>query len=807
MSNKPQRRAQSGSSGAARTGGGGNDAQKQIARLTGKVNALTRLVQQGAQPLAPQLTGAPQQAAYAQQLVAASQMQNSQSFAQNRPGNPGSATGQQAAAAQQRYLAGAGAGAGAQMAGRRPAAGQPAIPGVPGAGGATGAPFTNAALLDGANGLPNTPSGVSPLQSAMETNQAPQADPATMFAPGAPLRTVPGLESAAGPRQFNYPVAYNVGSLPRSTEITSTAKLRNLAVAYEGIQLAEAVWFDVINRLEPHITFEENTIPDGESEDDPKWRAIADDAQQFVEHPDGQLSLAEWMTASVRDVLELGFSAIFLQKDRMGRVISLDLIDTATVKPLVDERGRQPTVPWAAYQQYLYGVPSGAYRADEIITVRETARTDSVYPFSRIDRIILRVNMALRKENLDTRRFTDGSMPAGMLVPDVNLGWTPEDVEDYEARFNDLLGGNDRQRVRIKVTPPGSTFIPSNPDDPSMDFDRYLLNITAAAFGLTMDELGMTETSNRSVGDSQENVVYRRLVMPLGMRYAALFTRIIKARYDKRLKLGWRGFEEREDQLQKAQTLDIAVKGGWISPSRAARDMGYPVDLEVPPMVLTKDGPVWLEDALALREAQLDAKLAGFEFAMGAPGSAQGVPLGDQPDGQPDATPAPPIGGDEEEGEEGDQPSASGAAGAAPAKPGAPKPPAGKTAPAAPAKPGAATPATKTAANTKSSAATADKATVTGGGKAAPSPAKVTGAVGVRQAFERARQREQRATAAPETPHPAGPVIRRLSPTESAHATHHVIGATRHAEHDLAIHQRQVFDEVARRAHAHLSHV
>src|SRR5579859_1554253 len=68
----------------------------------------------------------------------------------------------------------------------------------------------------------------------MQAMQAPQEQTSSMFSPGAPLRPVPGLTPKQGPRQFQYQVGYNIGSLPRSTELTSFDVLRNLAALYDG---------------------------------------------------------------------------------------------------------------------------------------------------------------------------------------------------------------------------------------------------------------------------------------------------------------------------------------------------------------------------------------------------------------------------------------------------------------------------------------------------------------------------------------------------------------------------------------------
>src|SRR5579872_197928 len=328
------------------------------------------------------------------------------------------------------------------------------------------------------------------------------------FPPGEPLRPTPGLEGPHGdPRQWAYPVGYNIGQRPRITEMTSFEQLRNLAALYDGIQLCERVYFDILARLEPRAVPRPDALEPGENPNSRSWRAAARRIEAFLESPDHSNDLRSWLTAFVRDLLEIDAVAVYTRRTRGGHLHALELVNGETIKPLLDGGGRVPQPPNPAYQQFLYGVPAGLYTADDLDYLRETARTDSPYGLSRVERVILRVNQALRKQDFDLARFTDGSTPLGIIQPPVALNWTPEQLETFERAFNGLLAGNDQWRVRAKTLPPGATWYATAGDDPLVEFDRFLLNVTVAAFGLTMDELGFTSDSNRSVGQTQENVV------------------------------------------------------------------------------------------------------------------------------------------------------------------------------------------------------------------------------------------------------------------------------------------------------------
>ncbi len=398
-----------------------------------------------------------------------------------------------------------------------------------------------------------------------------------IFSPGAPIRPTPGLGGpGGGPRQWAFPVGYNIAQYPRATEQASFEQLRSLAALYDGAQLCERVYFDVLGRLELRALPRAELLAEDERPTSPSWREATRRVEAFLESPDRAQDLRAWLVAFVRDLLEIDAVAVYTRRTRGGDLYALELVAGETIKPLLDGAGRSPAPPAAAYQQFLYGIPAGWYSRDELDYIRETARTESPYGISRVERIILRVNQALRKQSFDLARFTDGATPLGVIQPPESLPWTPEQLETFERAFNGLLAGADRMRVRARALPPGATWRALAGDDPLVEFDRFLLNVTVAAFGLTMDELGFTGDSNRSVGQSQENVVYRRAVAPVVTLVAAYLTRKVRRWLDDRFTISFGGFEEPEDFAARAEAFAKLIPLGVVSPAYAARQLHLP---------------------------------------------------------------------------------------------------------------------------------------------------------------------------------------------------------------------------------------
>jgi hypothetical protein len=462
------------------------------------------------------------------------------------------------------------------------------------------------------------------VMQQMWANMAPQLHGTPMYAPGVPIRPVSGITPEQGPRQYQYEIGYNIGQLPRATEDYTFGELREMAKMFDAIQLAEQVWFDYISKLEMVIEPRPELVD--EDMDISEYDADIQYYKDFFAFPDKEHDLHEWLQMAVRDQLEIDALSIFVRKNGAGGVYSLDILDSATIKPLIDDRGRRPQPPFPAYEQFVYGVPACFLLSDDLIYVKEVNRSDSEYGMSRVEKIILKINTALRKQTKDLARFTDGSIPAGVVEQSMDVNWTQEEVEDYEQQLNDNLAGNDVARSRIKVLPKGFTYKPTDDPDVHIDLDTWILNIVAADFGLTLDEFSITQNSNRSVGQTQENVVYRRAMAPLMNRYAKLFIMILRKYFhENRFIVKWKGFEEHEDFAMKSQAFATLTTAGIQSPSQAARALNLPVynDEEIPPFVMTKTGPVMLEDLAnpELRKAQMDAQLAGLSLAKENPGA------------------------------------------------------------------------------------------------------------------------------------------------------------------------------------------
>jgi hypothetical protein len=470
-------------------------------------------------------------------------------------------------------------------------------------------------ILKGGNEIPT-----HVLQAALAKLQKGNSGTA-LFSPGKPLETQPGVNPSGLPRQWSFPIAYNVSGVDRTLnqqDIPPFAQLRNLADLYEGIALCEKVWLDLIPNLQLKIQLRPELVAQGEEES--KYQKIITAYTTFFEKPDGMNDLHSWLRMAVIEQLQIDALYIYKQKDRAGRLQALKIVAGDTLKPLLDDWGNI-----VGYQQFPWGLPGEQYNLTQMIYFREAPRASTPYGKSRIERILMRVNQALRKEKKDLAYFTEGNQPfAIMEVPEAS-NWTPDQIESFEVMWNALIAGNAQQQVRVKFAQPGMKYTPLEQYQLLSDFDQFILNIATAVYGISMADLSFTGDIHKSADAGQQNVMFRRTLDPTVSMYAMLLTSIIRDDFnDPRFMVTFAGYEEAEDISALASAYSELTGSGILGLTNAAKLMKLPEDPDAPHIgriIITKEGPIFLDDMASdmMRNAQQKAQLAGYQLAATNP--------------------------------------------------------------------------------------------------------------------------------------------------------------------------------------------
>lgn len=378
-------------------------------------------------------------------------------------------------------------------------------------------------------------------QAAQYYTEAPgsQGDSAVLgqrdFGPLRPLnpRTAPdSAEQRTGPRKFQYPAGVNIIASPRReySESTPFEQLRNLAAAYDVAALCIATRIEEVQAMSWSVV--------AANKRDMAARATeCEDVERFFRKPDGLMDFNAWVGALIRDHLVLDAATIFPHKDRGGGLFALELVDGATIKPLLDDRGRT-----LAYQQILYGYPFSQYKepnADkpseefpiftnaELLYRPRFTSTSSPYGSPPTEWIVLRVNQALRKQAEDLAYFSTGNIP-NMLATFPSDNLSPEQIAEFQGWFDATMEGDAAARQKIHFIPYQADLKEIRPFSYDTALDQWMLQITCAAYAVPPQEIGFTMDSNRANAELQEAVNERRGLKPLAGWLKGIFDEVIR---------------------------------------------------------------------------------------------------------------------------------------------------------------------------------------------------------------------------------------------------------------------------------------
>lgn len=315
----------------------------------------------------------------------------------------------------------------------------------------------------------------------------------TVFSPLQPI-------SSATPqivgRTWDYAPGINVQYLPRgygSGRIpfpTLRAFSRNCEMLRLGIETVK----DQIGGYSWRI------VPKEGGKGKPEDQAIKD-ITAFLRKPDKTNHFDQWIRMLVEEFVVTDAVAIYRRKDRIGRPYSFEVIDGATIKPLIDADGCRPMPPDPAYQQIIKGAPRAFYDTTELLYFpRNVLAYDPTYGLSIVEQIITTAQTAIERAKLQQAYFTHGSLPdAYATLPE---GMTQDQIKYFEDNFNDILSGNLAGRRGVPFLP-GGTVINSLKQPPLKDeFDEWLARIVAYALGLS--PTWAVKQMNRSTADTDQ---------------------------------------------------------------------------------------------------------------------------------------------------------------------------------------------------------------------------------------------------------------------------------------------------------------
>lgn len=383
--------------------------------------------------------------------------------------------------------------------------------------------------------------------------------PNDWFGPGQPLE--PAAQQVAG-RTWDFDVALNINYTPRGSEGVSFEQLRALADNYDILRLAIETRKDQIGSLSWDLQ-----VKPGYTVAKSKIKQI----KEFLEYPDRILPFHTWSRLLMEDSLVIDAATIYPRLTRGGDPYALEVMDGATIKPLVDESGRRPDGASPAYQQVLHGVPAVDYSRDQLIYWPYNPRVNRLYGMPPVEQIIMLINIALRRENSVLQYYTEGTVPESLIG--VPTTWTSDEIRDFQQLMDQYLAGDTARRRRMTFVPGGMDYHPIKDPKLKDEMDEWLARVVCFAFSIPPTAL--TRQVNRSTAEEAQATGLQEGLAPRKQWFKGLMNFIMMKYFQTPgLDFVWGLGEQEQDPMVKAQIQSIYLQAGVLTVNEVRSELG-----------------------------------------------------------------------------------------------------------------------------------------------------------------------------------------------------------------------------------------
>lgn len=373
--------------------------------------------------------------------------------------------------------------------------------------------------------VPNPSSPFNQTGGSFNANPLPRPDRHfdSLFGPGYPLfpDALDPLSQTgrAEPRRYQYRVTENISIGQFGAPWTT---LKQIASEVDVVSRCIELCQDAITGMEWSWGFSRQIINqirlENNEPNSAKATAIARDTygeeltrvQKFWERPDERMgyTFTQWLSLAVWAHLVFDGITVFPSYTLGGDIHSLSLLDTSTIKILLDNQGFIPRPPAPAYQQILYGFPRGefqaenpdnegnipnSYKSDQLAYYVRRPRLHTVYGFSAVEECINYATLYQQRQEWMHAEWSHGSTPKGTIETTGTEGWTPEDFGYFQQALNDQWSGQTQRRQQVMVLRPGMkwTQLKDFAELYNTTLDEWLVMQIGAKFGVPQQQLGI----------------------------------------------------------------------------------------------------------------------------------------------------------------------------------------------------------------------------------------------------------------------------------------------------------------------------
>ncbi len=484
------------------------------------------------------------------------------------------------------------------------------------------------------------------------------------FGPFSPILPVPvdapdpGAELPA-PRRFDYPVGFNLPSEPGNDgfKLASFATLQSIASVYSIARTCIQRRKDEVAGLDWDIvpTHEASKAYQGDHAAMRDFGERRAKAVKFFKRPDPNYFGFDGFLKALLDQVFTIDALSLLMRPKWARgagrglcgsdLDCFELIDGATIRPLLGLHGEMPRPPAPAVQQYLKGVPrsdfttmwnerdieeaglrgfeAGApFHSDQMLYLPTNPRPQTPYGFGATEQALIVIMTGLRKQAYQLEYYSEGTVPAVYISPgDVNI--TPNQVRELQDALN-AYAGDQAWHHKIIVLPPGSKVDPQRPQDLADQFDEIIMTEVAMVYDVDPMSLGIipqvstvvSPFAAKEMAQASRTVHERTSTKPLLKFLCNIFNTVLhETAGQDDMKFTFAGMDEAQDQAAQTDLLVKQVQNGIRSVDEAREELqmtpwGLPETSG--PVVFTQMGVVPFE---WVPGAQLEQQVPGGAYS------------------------------------------------------------------------------------------------------------------------------------------------------------------------------------------------
>lgn len=314
-------------------------------------------------------------------------------------------------------------------------------------------------------------------------------------------------------RLFNASETAPDDSMPFLAQWFWTAKLgmpRNVNIA-ELRQFEKSCWVQMVhNAILRQLRTTDWDVVTSDEEDETDYYKDIEQVLTLLKYPNrnGDGFWDVWSPA-MKDVLTIDAGVVFKGR-KNGKLVELFPHDGSKFLFDVDEHGLIN-----GYYQYSYRYPKGTpkwFEKNDIVYC-QINRTTEQYPYSwsPMQSILQETELLIQGTRYNKEAFQNNAIPDGI----VTVPMEKNQMERFKNGWKQETRGKAHKLVFHNVQ--GTNFTDlrkSNVDMQWLDGQKWYFHLVFGVYGLSPQEVGFYENSNRATGESQERVSIRNAIMP-----------------------------------------------------------------------------------------------------------------------------------------------------------------------------------------------------------------------------------------------------------------------------------------------------